>query len=158
MRVASMGSVRPSSNATGLGFQLGPKLSPIANSKHHHHQSLGLGSNLSPSPLLCMGKPKAAISSWASPSDEVSTVSDIDERKRMAALRWQSCCRWDLAHGTGLQSPPAALGRQQKKLLLVSFTQQKEKLSVERWPNWLGSGGLPVRGVWRVMMPCVHED
>ena len=30
-----------------------------------------------------------------------------------------------------------------EKLLLASFTQQKEKLSVERWPDWLGSGGLP---------------
>ena len=95
MRVASMGSMRPSSNATGLGFQPGPKLSPRANPKHHHHQSLGLGSNLSPSPLPCMGKPKAAISSWASPLDEVSTVSDIDERKRMAELPSVGFSPWD---------------------------------------------------------------
>ena len=91
-----------------------PKTVTKSNPKHHHHQSLGLGSNLSPSPLPYMGKPKAAISSWASPSDEVSTISDIDERERVVALRRRSCCQWDLAYGTGLQSPPKALGRQQK--------------------------------------------
>ena len=114
MRVNSTGGMRPFIDATGLRPQPGPKLSPRANPKHHHHQSLGPGSNLSPSPLPYMGKPKAAISSWASPSDEVSTISDIDERERVVALRRRSCCQWDLAYGTGLQSPPKALGRQQK--------------------------------------------
>ena len=106
----------------------------------------------------CMSKPKAAISSWASPSDEVSTVSDIDEGKRMAALRWRSCCWWDLAYGTSLQSPPAALGRQQKKLLLASFTQQKGKKNRRREVarlvgKWRAAGGA---GEWQPRGEGLH--
>ena len=80
----------------------------------------------------CMSKPKAAISSWASPSDEVSTVSDIDEGKRMAALRWRSCCWWDLAYGISLQSPPALLGRQQKKTPTRVIHPAKRKKQAQR--------------------------
>ena len=62
----------------------------------------GLGFFSSPISIT-MGKPKAPISitthfsTWASPSDEASTISDIEEREGVAALRAaprrRSCCR-----------------------------------------------------------------
>ena len=91
-----MGSMRPSSNAIGLGFQPGPKLSPRANPKHHHHQSLGLGSNLNLSPSLHNPNPKPnsklglALAQAQKPSLRLLHISSS---RLEVALRWSSYCR-----------------------------------------------------------------
>ena len=50
----------------------------------------------------------------------------------MAALRWRSCCWWDLAYGISLQSPPALLGRQQKKTPTRVIHPAKRKKQAQR--------------------------
>ena len=141
-----------------IGLQLKPKAPTFSTQPVHLREyyppstCLGRASSqaqcpswASPSLLSTQtpSKPKASLSIWVAPSGEISTSSDVKEREGVAASRRRSCCQWDLAHRTSLQGPPAALGMQQKSSYSRHLSNEKRKFSVGRWPDWLGSRGLP---------------